>query len=318
MQDKLRNIMMYTAGIYGKRYSQHQKRIFAKRVKSVADMAGLTCRIPSAQDSSDTQHIIVGNLEKASVIIACPYDTPGKTLLPGTAFYPFNAEKNLKVAKKEFVCRLALSLIIMAVYVSILVCFNLDPAAFGMIPFHIVSAFISIRIILGISNRYNFRHNSVSLAVSLDILGEKCNKPIAFIFLDKAVNSYEWISALREEDKKLIDKKITLFIGSMGKGSHLCLASEEVIRAGRGKKLFWPESGISGIELDRVTITEKEKESCPLFCLNKCLYMFQVDQVVDGEPVIFGIGKKSDCETDFAQLKKIDEIIKKNIDLLIE
>ena len=317
MQEQLRDIMMVTAGMYGKRYSKRQKSRFAGYIQNTAKKAGLPFRIPAAGNGSEVQNLVLGDLKKAKLVLACSYDTPSKAFLPGTVWYPFDASKTLEGEKKEMIFRIAAAVLFLAAYAALMVLTGFGSLGWKAVPFHILAAFISFKLILGIANRYNFRRSSATLAVVLNILRENTSKDIAYVFLDRTANGYEGFDALREEDKNLIDKKITLFLGSLGKGSHLCLASGGIREITKSKMLYYPEEGIGGLTMEKIWVTEESKERCPMFCFEKGLYLIQADSMEDGEPVLTGTRRKTDCEADFSQLVQIYELIQKNIDRFI-
>lgn len=316
MSSNLKDIMFFTTVMYGKRYSSRQKNRFASYVKSIAENNHMKFSVLPAKGNAKVYNFAVGDISKAKIILAGSYDTASRTLMPDLKYYPFNSKKNYTGEKKEFTLRLLAAVVIMAVYVGLLMLIHSDMSSAAMIPAHIICAFVAVKVLLGISNKYNFRRNSSSMAIIISLMEKYKSDRVAFLFIDKTTNGYEGFEALRDETKKLIDNRIVLYVGSTGKGEHLCLAgnmNDSKIRDSLNSATTETEK----LNLHIIPVTDEMKEECLLFSFKKGIYLVEADEWIDGEPVICGTRTSKDCEIDFEILEAVKKIIINNADGII-
>ncbi len=212
-----------------KRYTAKQKSIFLSQVYQYFLKLGYKI---SYQNNSNkvnpVTNMVIGELDTASVVVVCAYDTPSRVVIPNYLYYPFNTKKNLREENINLFFQFILMGICFISIYFLLIFFKTYSLLFKIISSLIcgILVIIAYKLMKGSANRVNFNRCSSSVALIAKLAQElKENKNISFVLLDQNVNSYEGLKLLKKELKN--NKKLILYLDSLAFGTNLVCAHNE-------------------------------------------------------------------------------------------
>ncbi|GFP76437.1 hypothetical protein bsdtw1_02540 [Clostridium fungisolvens] len=224
--------MMLFGVTLSKRYTFKQKKIFLSETHQY--FQNLDYEISYQNNKSKLKSVtnmVIGELDKANVVVVCAYDTPSSVLLPNYLYYPFNIKKNLAQENINLVLQFVLMGLCFSAIYFLVSPFN----TFSSIGKIIVSllcgilGFIAYKLMQGSANKVNFNRSSASVALIGKLAEElKGNNDIAFVLLDQNINSYEGLKLLKKELKN--SRKLILYLDCLAYGTYLVCAHNEKMK----------------------------------------------------------------------------------------
>lgn len=293
----------------GCRYKPTEKELFRKEVKERYRQYNLPIEELVVQNKTTSlTNVVAGNLDEADILIGASYDTPTRVKLPNFLYFPLHTDKNLAEGKKEILFRLFLLVLF---GISSAVCFFLFTKFSGWMKFLFLTVmislvFFSINSLLYKKNQVNFNRNSASLAILAQVaesLKENHDLKVAYVFLDRQVDSLEGLQSFYEE--KEVKEKQFFLLDCLSFGEKIIIAHQKpslsvdrFLSIGKEKKLSLLEKLYTG---------EKNKQNPTFFSEN--LYYLVSGEVEKGEFVVKHSRTKKDVALNIEQVKQIAETL---------
>ena len=210
--------------LHSKRYSRNQKSIFIHEL--ITDLKDSNQKIEivkTKKQIQNSEHVMVNDPKNKSLVFVASYDTPSRAFLK-SAYYPFNNDKNLRNEKKEYGIKISMVMICI-LFCYILLHIMLDSSGImkiGMGMFILLNLILMYFVIHGIGSKYNYNRNSVAVSLLIDLIVNKKQDDVGYVFLDNATDSYKGFTEL---EQYLGTKKEIFVFNALADGEILVKAS---------------------------------------------------------------------------------------------
>lgn len=296
MKDK----MMFYGVTLGKRYTRGQKELFLEEaVKACGEHGRRTCFQTRQNRLSGLCSLVIGDLDQADTVVACAYDTPGASVLPGIRYYPFHPARNTREEGRVLLFHLFLAA---ACFLPVFLLLK-DFTALSMggrlwrglaaLPFLAVAW----RLLQGFANPVNFNRNSAAVAVVMKLAETVDNPQVAFVLMDRGCSSLWGARVLQEACK---EEKTVILLDGLAAGEKMVTAH----RKGADISGLWREGWID---------KEYEETQNILGLFSKGILLTS-GSVEKGQFVVRHTRSRGDREVDMERLTEIYEMMKKRLD----
>lgn len=207
------------------RRSEAQKAAFREYVLETAKERGVDARVEKSSDGKN-QNVIIGNVERADVVLTAHYDTPAASLFPNIMI-PRNVP--LFFAYQMVPVLFMLIVGFAAGFVAQTAVGGEDLRVFA-IAFLIVYYALFFIMFRGFSNKNNYNDNTSGVATVLTIIdklgADKRNK-VAFILFDNEEKGKKGAKAYFKDHKELMADRLLINFDCVGDGSEVVFISME-------------------------------------------------------------------------------------------
>lgn len=202
---------------YGSRLKRNEKENFLKYVEKECKENNLNVtRQTNVSSLLSITNLIIGDINKADIVIATAYDTPSKVFQKQYTYFPFSPSRNKKSEKTSLLIE-TLMILFWAFIIALSTYFLSNQNLITKIISILLIVFSIYRIFKLTSSKSpssNFSMNNASVALLMKLaLENKTNT--AYVLLDQSVMSYEGIKKFKETISK--DKKV-LFLMNLASG----------------------------------------------------------------------------------------------------
>lgn len=300
----MKDLMMLFGVTLAKRYTVKQKNIFLSQAHQYFVNLGYKINYQSTKSKlNSVTNMVIGDIDKADIAVVCPYDTPSSVVLPNYLYYPFNTKKNLQQENINIIIQFILMALCFAGIYFLFLPFNTYSASFKTVSVIIcgILAFISYKLMKGSPSKVNFNRCSASVALIAKLAGElKNHENIAFVLLDKSVNSFEGLKLLQQELKN--SKKKILYLDSLASGEKLVCAHGEEMNETAALLVHHLES------LNIINRTY-EPQRCEEIMLrfSSGMLVLTSGEIIHGQLAVRNARSGRDYELDMDRLEKIEE-----------
>ena len=292
---------MMLAGVHvGRRFKTKEKELFLQQVIEIAKKQNL-------EHSFQTKHskilnvcnLVVGDLKHADTVVACSYDTPAKTVLPGFKYYPFQPGKNTHEETKNLAVQcLAAGLYVLVVFVLFR---GFASAGLAVKALKVAGAVIfgygAFRSLKPSGNLVNFSRNSASVASMLKLMETVKNKKTAFVFLDQNCASYEGAKLLKEH---VGDHQLVMILDNLASGEKTVVAHKKTTDPGSLIKEGW--------------IDKEYDDTANMLSIFHRSIMISCGSIQNKQFIVKNTGTKKDVEVNMDRLIQITEAIKEKLE----
>lgn len=308
----MQELMVMIAGFLGRRYSERDKTRFlrylsARLGESVRPFA-LDTRPRPGPGGKSCRNLIAGKLKEAAVVLAAPYDTGTRMLLPGAAYAPTDPRRNYRTDSLNLALAAILGLGIFFLY-FFLVLRPFFPG--GTVPVQVLTgvgmaacAAAGFRLMSGWPNRRNYNRNSSCVVLLLqgwlqDVWGERT----ALAFLDRSCCSVEGGSRLGEQMREERSKALVVLLDSICLGDTLfvCYRVKTEAQARRTAQILGESFPVRLVPLD-----EERAGQTVLSCFSRAL-LLTGGREENGTCVIRDTRCGADSEIDLEKMKRLLE-----------
>ncbi len=225
----MKEIILRFGLILGKRFTDNQKKRFLDEVQSDFNNQNLQNHIYTVkQGYHRSNHLLVGDVEKAKTIIVAYYDTPS-IALPLFDYEPLSIKAKLKTERKILILNTFLTLLTLYMTSGVLLAvLSIEQVWIRIIALIVTLLFIAIELksFEGFANKINYNRNSAAIAVMISLAEYTKQNRFAMIFVDRACSSlkgYEQVINM-----EMINKKARFIIlDSIAFGEDLYIAGEK-------------------------------------------------------------------------------------------
>ncbi|MGN1343225.1 MAG: hypothetical protein ACI4U3_01505 [Traorella sp.] len=207
-----------------RRYKTKEKELFLQETIKLCQEKGLKTSFQTKKSSvMKICNLVVGDVQKADLILACSYDTPSVAIFPKLKYFPFNPSYNVKEELKNTILQCICGSLFFLVIFFLIRGFMSSSLIVKILRviFILICAFGCYRSFKPAGNRVNFARNSASVAVLFKLIENVKNPKIAYVFLDQNCSSYEGAKLMRDE---LSQNKHVLFLDNLASGDKTVLA----------------------------------------------------------------------------------------------
>lgn len=293
----LQDTMMLYGVTLGKRRTNRQKALFRQQLCEDLEAAGMEVHHQEYNGRLYHLHnVVAGDLQKASVVFAVPYDTLTRAVWPG-GYYPFHPQMTLRAERRDILVRLLLAV---AAFGAAYACIAVGNGVPGWLA-GVLLTVVGLAVLHGSSNRFNFNRSSAAVALAVRLaqdLGGKGGAAIAFC--DRSASGYEGYRLLSQS---LPDGARVVLLDSLAQGETLVLA-HTLQAAGAAKQLqgLLPEPVVL-----RAYSAEQSKRN--LLALFPAGMMLTSGAIRNKEFVVQGTRTPSDVGLNLPRLQKIEEAL---------
>lgn len=293
----MKDTLMTYGVLVGKRFTRKQKLSFYKVVKERFEQKQRQISVwNKAVAFGRLNHIVVGDLSKASIILLASYDTPGKAWLPGFLYYPFDHQQNKQQEYRNLLWKFAVLILAM---LGMIGCLYRLQETDGIVRV--------IRVILGAlcglaafmasresANPVNFNRCSASIALLDELADEIQDERLAIVFLDRTAGAITGYQVLPDK----IDRRANIVLLD-------CLASGETLYCGYGgqQPLIPRQDGLEPIQFVRC-----QKEDVPLLQLFPNALVLTLGTMVKQQVAVFQTRSKRDYDIQIERLEQIKRL----------
>lgn len=283
----------------GKRYSRRQKNRFFAMMKKQWEEDGYEVSLQSFESKLYRHYnIVIGDLQAASKVIVCGYDTPMKAM-GRTTYYPFHSELNKQQAKHNLLQQIGCSLIYFLPIIAVL--WRFDDMEMGIQLLCIILSGILLlfayRRLRGQANPVNFNRNSASLALLATLMKEH-HPSVAYVLLDQSIDSYEGVKLLKE----YIHNQKVLYLDCIAYGEQMVIAHGDHMQK-EAECLIQAVSSIPFI--DRCYHKDRLAQNS-ISIIPNMLYIAS-GQIIEKEFVVKDTGSKADMQVDMERLELLQQ-----------
>lgn len=217
----LKDSMMLYGVTLGKRYTKRQKASFIKYVTEELDRNNISYKVQDKRSSVlSIRNLIIGNPEKADVVIAAAYDTPSIPLIKKYCWYPFQPSKNKRQDKLNSIIEaILICLFFMIAVIGFRNVILSEQVIYKLVSFAIavIALVLGYNVSVGRACSVSFNMNSASVALVMDmVMNCEYSDKVCYVLYSEGVTSVEGVKALKDvipENKKII------FLSSLAQGS---------------------------------------------------------------------------------------------------
>lgn len=303
----LQDTMMLYGVTLGKRRSKRQRYRFLQQLEEVARTTGCPIRVQTPGKKSrlfPTENIILGDLDRAKVVFAVPFDTPTRALTD-CRYYPFHPELTIREERKDLLFHgLVALLFILLSYLPISAALERGGWWFLLLAVAAAMILYGLHHIQGITNPVNFNRASASVAVCAKLCEELGgNRNVAFAFCDRATTSYEGYKLL---SKELSPNQTVVLLDCIAKGDQLVLAHGTLanLKAGRLLDLL-PQNTV-----ERTYTDEQLEGGRNLLTLFPAGMILTSGSIEEGELVVRDTRTPRDTGLDLPRLEAIEKALR--------
>ena len=306
----MEELMLYFAGVYGARYTNRQKFAFASYlVKQLEKQECSPKLLGGGLKKGEPAAILCGDLDRANIILAAPYDTCSKAFLPGYRYYPFSKKKSEEQNRLNGLVELFL----MAVFVLLcaLVLYKTGVELnFSSFRTFLTLACVGVLGLLtgavakGVSNRQNLNRNTASVMLLYTLALElKENKKAAFVFCDRACLNGEGYGFLARacENK---GRKNFLILDCVGYGDAVWAVHKAEEKERAHKLAASPYSG----EIKALELSKEAWQDTAVSCFPRAVLLCS-GQMQDNELVVSYTRGKRDGIVDLDRLEELKKVL---------
>lgn len=212
------------------RYTKKQKKKFLQSFLTDLTQLRKDVELRGDKEDKNSYHAVVGDLKKASYVIATYYDTPA--VYQGSYHYFDTADQRKKTTRPLLFFSLLLLLagLLFTYFISIPLLKN-DLISFKTLLF-VIGYFLYFKILGQVSqgwpNRKNLIRNNSSILFLLNYISKKTNSKFAFVFFD---NGSQGGFSTQKVLHKLNPRKQSLFVlDSIGSSGRLTVVSQHQLK----------------------------------------------------------------------------------------
>ncbi|MFV0479070.1 MAG: hypothetical protein ACK5LZ_00660 [Anaerorhabdus sp.] len=291
----MKDEMMHYGVTCGMRFTKNQKQFFLEEAMQQAKQSKKPSKL---QSNGKVANLWIGDCN-SKMIIACAYDTPGKSLFLHSKYFPFNDKKNTEQSTYQLIIRTILFLVVMAMGIG----FFLWNKKVEILP--VVVMGVALLACTGFGfvllrekpNKVNFNRNSAAVAVLMSLVKDKSFQSTV-VFMDKAVSSKEGQHLLKEE---VSDEQTVVFLDAVSSGEQLVFAHTENID---GEMIFEKEFQLSGI------VKKYDSESKNVLTMFNRAIMITTGKINKKQFVVDNVQSSKDIGLDLERLLKIRDSLK--------
>lgn len=223
----MRDQLMTYGLVMGKRLRKKDKQVFLEEMTK--DLKQHGCQLSFVKKKEllhSSTHMIINDLEKAKIVYCCPYDTPGKMVVPHATYTPFHLQHNQKVQTTNLLLQSLLAILLLIIAggaLSVLLRSSLPYQILAWL-IAILCSIVAIVLFRGLDNRVNFNRCSASVVLlrqcAIDL---SSNRDVALILVDQATTSFAGLRQLQQAFPDL-QTKVMVWVDSLATGSTLVAA----------------------------------------------------------------------------------------------
>ena len=237
---------------YQVRKSRGQKQAFSEFLqKHIPEMSVQTSKFPL------NRNLIIGDVEKAEVILSAHYDTCARMLVPNF-ITPMNTFLSIcysfLIFFPIFIIVFLLNLLLSCVTTDFFIHYIFSMViAFGIFCFMMV----------GPANKHTANDNTSGVIALCEIyakLPEELKDKVVFVFFDNEEKGLIGSAAFRKEYKKILSEKIIINMDCVSDGDHLLFAVSKKARAKYGSAI---EEVFQSEDEKKILIKRAEKTYYP-------------------------------------------------------
>lgn len=252
----MKDLMAAVAGLFGKRYSARQKARFLRYMENRARERG----VKWAEDTQRLgpgvcRNLYLGDLKRAKLLLAIPYDTATRIWWPGIRYYPVHKGKNILQDTLAKGLDTLLAAALTAAYY--LLVFRAPSATAAQESWKLAGLLLCVlaagKFLFGWANGNNYARNSASIVIALTCLDRLPAGQAAVALLDHSCRGFQGYQQLRRHlDQKGLRNSLLVLD---------CVTSGEELRLhGLGEL---PE--LAGVQNHRLTVPESRGSVLELF-----------------------------------------------------
>ena len=299
----MKDLMAAVSGLFGKRYSARQKERFARYMENRARERG----IKWAEDTQRLgfgvcRNLYLGDLKRAKLLLAIPYDTAARIWWPGIRYYPVHKGKNILQDTLAKGLDILLAVALIAAYYLLI--FRTPSASAAEETWKLAGLLLCVlaagKFLFGWVNGNNYVRNSASIVIALTCLDRFPAGQVAVALLDHSCCGFQGYQQLyRRLERKGLRKNLLVLD---------CVTSgEELHLHGLGEL---PE--LTGVQNHQLTVPE---------CKGSVLELFPGGQILTGgqeaggETVILDTRCGRDRQIRLDKMERTVEIIRQLVQL---
>lgn len=292
--------MMFAGVNIGRRFKLKEKELFLNQVIEMAEKQHLSYEFQTKHSRLlNICNLVVGDIKHASTIVACAYDTPAKTILPGFKYYPFNPSFNTKEETKNLIAQC------LGVFCCFLLIFlwvkNFESAQTWLkvliVAGSIMMGYAGYKFLKPSGNLVNFSRNSAAVACVLKLMETVQSKKTAYVFLDQNCASYEGAKLLKEH---VSDHQLVILLDNLASGDKTVVAHKATVN---------PENLLHEGWIDKVY-----DDTANMLGIFQRSVMISCGSIKDKQFYVCNTGTKKDVEVNMERLVLITETIKKKLE----
>lgn len=209
---------------FGVRRKDEEKKAFREFVLGEAEKMGLSAKVETTGDGKN-ENVIVGDLERAKVVLTAHYDTPAASLFPNIMI-PRNIPLFFAYQMLPVIFMLAIALSIS--YLVGMVWLS-DERAY-MLTFLALYYGLYFLMFRGLSNPKNYNDNTSGVATLLEImrgLSEEEKGRVSFIFFDNEEKGKKGSKAYFKDHEGVMKDKLLINFDCVGNGETVVFIAKE-------------------------------------------------------------------------------------------
>ncbi len=197
------------------RKTKRQKESFRNFITDEVSSLGYETKIDTHKDIAKSNNVIVGDINKAKVILTAHYDTPPNFFLP------------IITLPKNLILTLLLQCIPVVLF---FIAFGFTLGAFNitniLIPMILIYIFLIWFLFIGIPNKNNYNDNTSGVVLLTEVMcniEKELRDDVAFIFFDNEEKGLLGSSGFNKKNKHILYDKIILNYDCVSDGEHILI-----------------------------------------------------------------------------------------------
>lgn len=209
---------------FGVRRKDEEKKAFREFVLGEAEKIGLSAKVETTGDGKN-ENVIVGDPERAKVVLTAHYDTPAASLFPNIMI-PRNIPLFFAYQMLPVMFMLAIAL---SISYLVGMAWLHDERAY-MLTFLALYYGLYFLMFRGLSNPKNYNDNTSGVATLLEImrgLSEEGKERVAFIFFDNEEKGKKGSKAYFKDHESVMKDKLLINFDCVGNGETVVFIAKE-------------------------------------------------------------------------------------------
>ena len=302
----MKDLMAVISGSFGKRFTARQKERFVRYMRNWAQKHSIKCVLDEKRlGFGFCRNIYLGDLKRAELLLAIPYDTSTRILWPGIRYYPVHKEKNVF---QETISNGLNVLLAAAVIVGYYFLVFSKPSFTAMeenwkLAGLLLCSLLVGKILFGWGNRNNYARNDASIVIALEYLKRSLTGRAAIALLDHSCCGFQGYRQMYEYLEKKGWKKKILILDCVCSGNEFHLYSLETLPQ-------LPKKLVHRLTADEATGT--------IFELLPSGVLLTGGQQCQGETVVVNTRSGRDCQINLNKMEEALKIIRQVEDAMVK
>jgi len=289
----------------GRRKTGKEKLLFINTISEPLLKQGIRVQLHQNPNRSiRSNNLLVGDMDRCDLLIAAPYNTGRRMLVPGARYYPLDCRRNKANEQKNLLLYALLTIAAAAVI------FYASPLVRMPLPWPALAAVIDVLMIAVIwyaiqapSPSCSMNRASAACAVLYELCGTPCRKT-GFVFADQAIESnlgYIQLSSWFHEE---IQRKTVILLDAISDAESLAVCSR-------------PDSALAAelaasLHCRHVILQEQQYENTPLASFPDGI-LITGGTMENGTPAVANSRNSNDYHINVSQVEQIAACLQKAV-----